>query len=455
MVDLPDGDKAFRLRYKPILNETRYLIIENEFKDRGGIPGLLTYTAEAGDRITIEQKLDEAGKMVARGAAPQNADALRKGKSTPLSWRVDRFEARERALGEEHKFDSLRDSYPVAPLRRLGAANEAVVTFELDSWTGVSERVRIQPGRSIGPATRRKLSKTTQKCLLDNKSVSQVLDDIGPLILPRVPRRVGESWTRTRDKEIRNFGKSVTTYRLTLDRIDEKPDGSIVAEVSIAGDVRLVSDPVRAVSGDDGADEKDEDGPDDAPAASSRNPRRRPNGAANQKRHEFKLDGANVSGAYSFDITRGMLLDYWLRRDSSISADMESEQMGKMSLENSEAHMLRVKTMTKAPEKPIVVGGPKPPKDDPADLIRPPRRTTRSAPAATTTRPADSRSRAEDYAERRRKALERIEKRREEALKRKGVTTQPATSQPASPIAPNATTTQPAVGPAPTPESNS
>lgn len=410
VIKLPEGEKAFRLRYKLPKDETRYLIVENEFKDRGGIPGLLTYTAEAGNRITIEQRLDDAGKGVMRRTPTNRGGGSGSEHNTSLLWRVDRFEARERALGEEHKFDSLRDAYPVASLRRLGAANEAVVTIDRDPWTGVSERVRIQPGRSIGPATRRKLSKTTQKCLFDNKNVNQLLDDIGPLILPRVPRRIGESWTRTRDKEIRNFGKSVTTYRLTLDRVDDRPDGTLIAEVSISGDVKLIADPMPQ------------------------------NGAAKQKRYEFKLDSHNISGAYSFDITHGMLLDYRLRRDTSLSADIESEQAGKLSLENSEAHSLRVKTATTAPEKPIIVGGPKPPKDDPSDLVRSPRRTPRPNANSTAPRPADSRSRAEDYAERRRKAREQIEKRREQAMRRNSVTTQPATSQPVWPRTPNQTT---------------
>lgn len=456
VVTRPDGAKAYRLRYKVHKGEKRYLIVENEYKDRGGIPGLLTYTAEAGNRITLEQNLDDAGKGIARrnspnpnGKGPASPD-----RSTLIEWRVDRFEAHERALGDEHKFDTVRDSYPVAPLRRLGTANDAKVTFERDGWTGVAQRIRIQPGRSIGPATRRKLSKTTQKCLFDNTNVVQLLDDIGPLILPRTPRSVGESWTRTRDKEIRNFGKSVTTYTFTLDRIEDGPDGSVIAHVNISGDVALVPDPVppaeEATSKDDDADAKSDDkaSPKKKPGARrTHRPGQRRQNRPKAKRHDFKLDSAVVSGTYEFDVSHGMLLNLSLRRESALSAQMESKEMGDMSLENSEAHALRVKTTTIEPPKPMIVGGPKPPKDDPKDLVRPRTAKNDDRDRKGVANPTADRKRAnaQNYAERRRKNRERLRLRQEAARKRRGLTTQPATSQPAWPPTRNLTT-RPAPG---------
>ncbi|MCA9254010.1 MAG: hypothetical protein KDA33_00165 [Phycisphaerales bacterium] len=421
VVDLPTGEKAYRRRYKLPKRETRYLIIENDFRDRGRIPGLLTYSAEAGCRITIEQKWDDAGKSPARRTDRKEKDES--SHKTSLSWRVQRYEARDRALGTEHRFDTLRDAYPVAAMRRLGTANGAVVNFERDAWSGVVSRLRIQPGRSIGPATRLKLSKTTQKCLLDNDHMTRLFDDMGPLILPRTPRKVGETWTRTRDKIIKNFGKSVTTYRLTLNRVTENDEGDLLAEVDIRGGVELKPDPIPPANP---IKPKKNVAP-----RNGKKPRRPQNNDAN-KRHEFELDSATVNGAFVFNITQGMLVDMTLRRESAISADMESEQMGEMSLENSEAHTLRVRTSTEAPAMPIIVGGPKPPKDDPSDLVRAPTRTPTSAPSRNNAKDKDRRALAKDYAERRRQALERLEKRRQEAMKRRGLTTQPATSQPAS-----------------------
>ncbi|HPF41622.1 MAG TPA: hypothetical protein P5081_16640 [Phycisphaerae bacterium] len=425
VVELPTGEKAYRLRYKLPKRETRYLTIENDFRDRGGIPGLLTYSAEAGCRITLEQKWDDAGKSPARRTDRKETDDSKHTSS--LSWRVQRYEARDRALGTEHRFDTLRDAYPVAAMRRLGTANGAVVNFERDAWSGVVSRLRIQPGRSIGPATRLKLSKTTQKCLLDNDHLNRLFDDIGPLILPRTPRKVGETWTRTRDRIIKNFGKSVTTYRLTLNRVTENGEGDLLAEVDIRGGVELRPDPIPPANPIKPKK--------NAAPRNGKKPRRPQNNDAN-KRHEFELDSATINGAFVFNITQGMLVDMTLRRESAISADMESEQMGEMSLENSEAHTLRVRTSTEAPAMPIIVGGPKPPKDDPADLVRAPTRTPTSAPATNgagnAAKSQDRRALAKDYAERRRQALERLEKRRQEAMKRRGLTTQPATSQPAS-----------------------
>lgn len=446
VVKLPDGGTAYRLRYKKSeADKPRYLIVKNEFKDRGGIPGLLTYTAEAGNRITIEQQITPTTKTVVRPGAqgPTSKPSGRNEHETGLKWHVRRFEAREKSLGEENKFDSLRDSYPIAPLRRLGTSNGAQLTFERDGWTGIAERIRIQPGRITGPATRRKLSKTAQKCLIDNNNVRELLDAIGPLILPRTPRRIGESWTRTRDKEIRNFGKSVTTFRLTLDRVKAQPDGPLVAHVTIDGSVKLMPDP--AAAADKPKTKDDKGNTTSRPAKAARRGRRTP---PKDTHRDFKLDSSLVSGEYSFDITHGMLLDYTLKRNSALSAEMESKEFGKMSLVSAESHTLRVETTTTEPPKPIIVGGPKPPKDDPKDLVRTPaavaKKKNRLSGSAKS--PSDKqRARAKDYAERRREALERLRKRREAAMKRRGLTTQPATSQPAWPPHRGATT-RPAAG---------
>lgn len=424
IVESPGGEASFRIRYKFPKDAPRYLIVENEFKDRGGIPGLLTYTAESASRVTIVQRVNEAGVRVRRPSDLPTPNVRDDEHTTHIEWTVDRFEAREKALGEEHKFDSLRDSYPIASLRRLGSAAGAKITFSVDGWTGTTQRVRIQPGRSIGPATRRKLSKTTQKCLLDNSNVERLMDDIGPLVLPRTPVRIGESWTRIRDKEIRNFGKSTTTYTMTLQRVNRTPESPVIAEVLVSGTVELIPDPMPAKQDADSSTATTQPG-------KSRRGRRnkRP-----QKRHDFKLDSATIAGSFRFDITNGMLLDYTLRRDSSLSAEMKSEEMGDMSLVNAEAHTLRIKTLTSEPAKPMIVGGPKPPKDDPADLIKPKRNPRPPNRPIANRNTAERRSRAQELVEQRRKSREQIEKRRQAALHRRGLTTQPATSQPMWPI---------------------
>lgn len=360
---------AYSFQYSFPADKSLYFVIENNFVDRGGVPPLLSFTTYADDKRTIIQSrapLEDGSK---RPSLPGELS---------LQWVCDRYEVRERGMKEEVKFDSLRDSYPRAELRELGTAPNSKVTFEFNIRTGQSRNRRIEPNRQIGPPTRRRLSRTTMRCAVNEENLSKLMDDLGPLFLPPQPVHVGESWTTTRSETIKSFGQSHLDYRFKLEKVKEV-EGRQVAVIQVGGESRLVPEP--------------------QPPKPTHPPRRR--GAATQpalasqpagtsqpvtsqpavepeKPREFKIDHFTCRGTIEFDLTRGELVSIDLTRELDLSVSMESKEMPGLRLETGSAHRLRVNVLQSPPPKPIIAGGPKPPADDPPEPPMPGTRNKRS-----------------------------------------------------------------------------
>lgn len=330
---------TLRLSFRP--SDTLYYVIENNYRDRGGVPPLLSFTTFADDKRTIIQTLGLAAPF---GPNPPAVDEV------AVQWEFDRYEARERGMKDEVKYDSLRDLYPRAELRELGSIPGAKSQFIINVRNGESRDRKIEHRQHGGPPTRRRLSRTTMRCALNDENLAKLLDDLGPLYLPPKPVHVGETWNVVRPEEIKSFGRSELHYRFTLERVTPVEDRQ-VASIRVDGEYRLVR----------------VDQPDKVPPPTSRpgvtsRPARQP-----EKPREFQIDHALCRGSIEFDLTRGELVSMDLTRELDISAAMESDEMPNLRLETGTAHRLRVRTSHTAPPKPIIAGGPKPPADDPPE----------------------------------------------------------------------------------------
>lgn len=330
---------TFRLTFRP--GETLYYVIENNFRDRGGVPPLLSFTTFADDKRTVIQTLGQSAPF---GPNPPTVDEV------AVQWEFDRYEARERGMKDEVRYDSLRDLYPRAELRELGSIPGARSHFIINVRNGETRDRKIEHRQHGGPPTRRRLSRTSMRCALNDENLATLLDDLGQLYLPPRPVHVGESWTVVRPEEIKSFGRSELHYRFTLEHVAPVEDRQI-ASIRVEGDYRLVRT----------------DQPDKTPPPTSRpgvtsRPARQP-----EKPREFQIDHALCRGSIEFDLTRGELISMDLTRELDISAAMESEEMPNLRLETGSAHRLRVRTSHTAPPKPIIAGGPKPPADDPPE----------------------------------------------------------------------------------------
>ena len=385
--------KQYRLRYKFDPQQTLYLVLQNEFIDRGGVPGLMTFKSTARDRITIVQTM-----ATAEGAPGTPGGARRFNR---VNWQVDRFQIEENLMDKVAVFDSIKDLYPVGKLRKLGRIPGSKIEFDQNGWTGEFKNVNVRYGNDrVGPASREKLSRTSQRADIEPENMQRLLDDLGTLILPRQPVAVGDQWQRERRSDIRNFGASVTRYDLTLQDVSNDGD-DLIARVRIAGEITLerADDAADNDSADNAATGTTDDG---VNGKAMKAPRQQDKSDADGK--DFKLDRAAVEGDFRFNITQGRLVELNLRRVREMSADMETEAMGPMSLESGESHTLRVTISTTEPIKPIIVGGPKAP-DEPEP--EPP--ANRRVANRPTTQQLEKQREAREAAQRRR------EERREKA----------------------------------------
>lgn len=356
-----DSSPVFSIAYRFQPQTTTYYTIENEIRDSGGVPGLLTYTTSVQDKRSIIQRvLDEpAGETDAAVADPR----------ARLSWECDRYQIRERGMEGETTFDSLRDSYPPAALRGLGRIPGSRSTFSINLRTGEVHQVRITPGKVGGPASRKKLSGTARKCDLTTQNLEKLLFDMGPHFLPEAPVHVGGQWTKTHREQGATFGTVVTELTCTLRDVRET-EGRQIATIDLVGRVRL-----------------DRSTPTSRPARSRQK---------NVKKREFKVDKAICAGTVLFDLTRGRLVEMTLRRELECSAKLEPTKSGfalATEIRSGMSHVLRVKASDTPAPKPVIVGGPKPPPGEPepaATLLAKPeqhRTTTQRA------RPREGRSR--------------------------------------------------------------
>ncbi len=384
--DPPDDahdPSAHRLFFKFAPDKPLFYVIENRYVDRGGVKNLLSFTAHCDDRQTIVQTLAPPHLRTAPGG-PNRAERAR---GVTLQWVFDRYEVREYGVKDEIRFDSLRDLYPRAELRELGRIPGATVTFDFDPRTGAADHRRIQPNPSSGPPTRRRLSRTAQRCELTEQNLARLMDDLGPLFMPDRPVNVGDSWTRTRSETVKSFGQTFFDYRFTLSAVTDVA-GRSIAVIDVTGETRLIPEVRDAPPVDDevpasqplgtNASSQPTQAATTRPAGAlatqqvATAPASRPTAArgarqASKPPTDFRIDHSACRGKIEFDITRGQLISIELTRELDLSAGLESNEIKDMRLETGWSHRMRVKVLQSPPPKPIIAGGPKPPADDPPE----------------------------------------------------------------------------------------
>lgn len=323
---------ALSLAYKWTPGEVRYLTIENEFRETGGVQPLLSYTSSTKERRFITQRV----------LPPTTQPAL--GKHT-VKWECDRYEAREKSMKDEAVFDSLKHLFPPPSLYMLGSIPGSTVTFQIDSG-GVSSNFLIGAASVAGgQAGRGAATKTTEKCQLTQENMRKLLDDFGPLFLPREPVPVGSVWSYKIIDVQRNVGIVTTVVKCTLRGL-RSVEGRDVATIDIAGDVSLQADKIAQP----------------APTTRPGQPTTAP-----AKPREFKLDRTAFTGNVDFDVTRGELVQLSLRREVGVVAEIDGQSMGPMKLTTGNAQNLKVTVSQTPTPKPVIVGGkvaPPMPKED-------------------------------------------------------------------------------------------
>lgn len=328
--DAASGRPAYRIAYHFAPGEKRYLIVENEFRDHGGVPALLTFSTRVADRRSIIQTV----------LPPDPAMQPDKGESpfVRLLWECDRYEVREKGMTGEVSFDSLRDLYPLASLRQLGTIPGSKVTFSIHPETGRTRSRRLTPGPLKGPPVKRsRLSSTARRCALTDSNLRNVLDSLGPLFLPKGPVHVGDTWTNTRVENMKTFGRALTDYTFTLTDVREM-DGRKIATIDVGGRIRL----------------EKPSGPETKTSPGGRSPKR-------PKLRDGRIDRATCNGLIEFDLTRGELVRLTLRRELDLSTVTEAKGGKRMTLEKGASHVFRVEVHHRPPPKPVIVGGPQPP----------------------------------------------------------------------------------------------
>lgn len=362
-VEPPDArGPVYTIRFKLEPGKDLFYIIENQYRDSGGVPPLLAYSTWAKDKKTIAQQVLPASvRQPTTASATQPSGAY-------VTWRCDRYEASEQGHKDKVSYDSIRDSYPPPSLMDLGGIAGSKATFILEPATGRAFDISLILTTNQGQSNRRHLSKTAEKCVWNQKTLAQLLDDMGPFYLPKGPVHVGDTWARSFSEVMKTFGTVTTQLRCTL-RSVRPVEGRDVATIEIAGDVTLT--------------------PESKPASATSRPATTSAPAANKPK-DFRIDRAACNGSVEFDLSRGELVQLMLRRDLSFVADVSTPNSDPMQLKSGTEHILRVKTSQTAPPRPIIVGGPKPPYVPPEQLEQPDRPRGRPLPprgVGLTTRP--------------------------------------------------------------------
>jgi len=363
-VSTPAGAYRIEFRHRP--GDVRYFQIENEFRDSGGVPPLLSFTTTIKDRRHIIERVVPCSQP--SQSAPAGAACV--------VWECDRYEVRESGMKEESAYDSLRHTFAPPALRNLGTIPGSRCTFAMDAAGRISNLLLV-PGPSNGPSGRGVPSKTTERCALTHENVQHLLEDLGAYYLPLRPVRVGEEWTKTYTDSQKTFGVVTTLLRCRLRGVRPVEDRD-VATIELSGEVSLQSAAAPA-----------------QPAASQPG-HPRPVPAVGPTQREFKLERGVCSGTVEFDVTRGELLRLDLRREVALSADIDSkatsQTFGPMKLKSGSLHHLRVSTSRKPPPRPVIVGGPKPPPMPKEDMPTSPNAVL--SPIQATSQPASAPARA-------------------------------------------------------------
>jgi hypothetical protein len=310
------------------------LVIENDFRDYGGVPPLLSYSTSVKDRRFIVQRV----------LPPEPGQPSNPGRSglIDVSWECDRYEVHERGMKEETSFDSLRDLYPPPTLWELGGIPGSIVKFTIDPRTGKAAGIQARLASIAGGGTPGKLSHIAERCTLNIENLQRLLQDLGPLYLPDSSKRVGESWTKTFRENHKSLGVVVTELTCTLRSVGDQDHGG-AAEIDLNGRLSL----------ENGA-KNSREGTGTTSAASQKSP---------SNNRQYRLDKAECNGSVQFDLVRGMLLQLTLHREVEFVADLEATQPNPIAtqIRSGAAQDLRVRVSDAPAPKPVIVGGPRPP----------------------------------------------------------------------------------------------
>jgi hypothetical protein len=379
----PQGDgPVYDIKYQFDPDVSLYYTIEDEFRDSGSVPGWLSYSTTVSDRRSIIQTVTAPASGPASAPAKPTAS---KSAGVRVSWECDRYEVRERGpKGTEVGFDSLRDLYPPPSLHDLGGVAGSHCTFSIDPATGRPSELKTVPGPMEGPPTSLKPSRTALRCALNEKTLTDLLRDLGPLFLPNGPKRVGDQWTSVQTDVLETFGTVITNLTCTLRGVREV-DGRLIASIELTGEMKLPKTPGSSANGNNAAP-----APGSQPgtaSASTQPPSResasapaatKPTGSApagpqppaasraagQNAQKEFTLETAVCAGSMEFDLTRGQLVELTLRRELGGAAKFEVAKPDPLiptEIRAGTAHVRRVRVARTAPAKPIIVGGRKPP----------------------------------------------------------------------------------------------
>jgi hypothetical protein len=411
----PQGDgPVYEIEYQFAPDVSLYYTIEDEFRDSGSVPGWLSYSTTVSDRRSIIQTVTAPASGPASAPAKPAAS---KSAGVRVSWECDRYEVRERGpKGSEVGFDSLRDLYPPPSLHDLGGVAGSRCTFSIDPATGRPSELKTVPGPMEGPPTSLRPSRTALRCALNEKTLTDLLRDLGPLFLPDGPKRVGDRWTSVQTEMLETFGTVITNLTCTLRGVREV-DGRLIASIELTGEMKLAKPPGSSANGSSAASAPGSQ-PGSAPALTQPPSRKsasapaatKPTGSAPARQQppaasraagqstqkEFVLETAVYAGSMEFDLTRGQLVELTLRRELGGAAKFEVAKPDPLiptEIRAGTAHVRRVRVARTAPTKPIIVGGRKPPVIPPDQMettkpaVKKPSPTTqpgRSTTAATT-----------------------------------------------------------------------
>ncbi len=373
--DTPDDPSLRRFAYRFVPGVELHYVIENQFRESGGVPPLLSYSTSIKDRKTVSQRV-MSNRAVYSG---DGSNPL--GPISTLIWKFERYEVEEQGMKGKASYDSVRHSYPPPSLWDLGGIAGAKCSISAQP-DGKAAPVSITLAKVAGGDQRSSPSKLASKCKLVTENLAELLKDMGPFWMPDGPVRVGDRWSRVTIENMKTFGNVKTEVDFTFRSLDRLEDREI-ASIEFVGNVTLEPPTNSAAS----------------------QPTSRPGRPAppQQKPREFQIDRSVCSGSIKFDLTLGRLLELNIRRELSFVAHIESEKSGPMELRTGSAHFLKVASSVTAPPMPVIIGGPVPPPIPPSEKITPraerrvappaSRPTSRVRPAGATSRPASSTTR--------------------------------------------------------------
>jgi len=383
--DTPTGDAdQVLLEFSCKANEKLYYVIEQEFREYGGVPPLLSYTTTIKDRRTIEQRV--MARSTQSTDSPNSTD-----RRITIVWQCDRYEATEQGMRDTLSFDSVRHTHPPSTLWELGGIDGSKSSFFFNPATGQADILNITPGKTAGEANRRPLTKIGSRCQLTKENFAEMIDVLGAYWMPKKPVKVGETWSRTITENMKTFGTVETILRCRLGDVTKR-NGRRIAVVEIDADAKLIPQSQPATNRK--APGRTTTSPAASPAANATTqsngpattqPANRPAQTPAKPQREFHIDKFTHKGRVEFDLDRGELATLTLQRELAFVAKVESEKSGPMELHSGSAHIIKIKSGHTPPPKPIIVGGPKPP-DEPEEREpkQSPSARRRTAPIPTT-----------------------------------------------------------------------